>query len=242
VLGPALASVGSLYDRAIVDTGREAEFLFFVAFLVTFGFIRTSAHLIRAQVSWWPGNVNVGGTHIHHLVWGILLLMVSGYVGVAVAPPSPWHEICAVFFGIGMGLTLDEFALWLDLKDVYWGEEGRKSIDAVIVAATVTGIVLVGYTAWLDVASAVADVVFAIVGAAGLVGILFAAVNLAKEKFAVAIIGLVVFPIGLVGALRLGKPRSLWARLFYGEAKRARADARFGGVRHRALGEHGLVR
>jgi uncharacterized membrane protein YuzA (DUF378 family) len=102
--------------------------------------------------------------------------------------------------------------------------------------------VLVGYTAWLDVASAVADVVFAIVGAAGLVGILFAAVNLAKEKFAVAIVGLVVFPVGLVGALRLGKPRSLWARLFYGEAKRARADARFGGVRHRALGEHGLVR
>jgi hypothetical protein len=242
VNGVLLASIGSLYDRAIVDTGREAEFLFFVAFLVTFGFIRTSAHLIRAQVSWWPGNVNVGGTHIHHLVWGILLLMTSGYVGVAVAPPSPWHEICAVFFGIGMGLTLDEFALWLDLKDVYWGEEGRKSIDAVIVAATVTGIVLVGYTAWLDVATAVADVVFAIVGAAGVVGILFAAVNLAKEKFASAIIGLVVPPVGLVGALRLAKPRSLWARLFYDEAKRARSAVRFEAPPRRALGEHWLVR
>ena len=240
--GVLLASIGSLYDRAIVDTGREAEFLFFVAFLVTFGFIRTSAHLIRAQVSWWPGNVNVGGPHIHHLVWGILLLMTSGYVGVAVAPPSPWHEVCAVFFGIGMGLTLDEFALWLDLKDVYWSDEGRKSIDAVIVAATVTGIVLVGYTAWLDVATAVADLVFAIVGVAGVVGILFAAVNLAKEKFVVAIIGLVVPPVGLVGALRLAKPRSLWARLFYGEEKRARSAARFEGPPRRALGEHGLVR
>ena len=240
--GVLLASIGSLYDRAIVDTGRQAEFLFFVAFLVTFGFIRTSAHLIRAQVSWWPGNVNVGGTHIHHLVWGILLLMISGYVGVAVAPPPPWHEICAVFFGIGMGLTLDEFALWLDLKDVYWGEDGRKSIDAVIVAATVTGIVLVGYTAWIDVATAVADVVFAIVGAAGVVGILFAAVNLAKEKFAIAVIGLVVPPVGLVGAVRLAKPRSLWARLFYSETKRARSAARFERPPRRALGEHGLVR
>ena len=68
MLAPVIASIGSVYDRAIVDTGRQPELLFFVAFLVTFGFIRTSAHLIRAQVSWWPGNVTVGNTHIHHLV------------------------------------------------------------------------------------------------------------------------------------------------------------------------------
>jgi hypothetical protein len=113
-----LASIGSVYERAIVDTGRQAEFLFFVSFLLSFGFIRTSAHMIRAQVSWWPGNVEVGGTHIHHLVWGILLVLISGYVGVAVAPGSPWHEIVAVIFGFGTGLTLDEFALWLYLSDV----------------------------------------------------------------------------------------------------------------------------
>jgi hypothetical protein len=64
----SLASVASLYDRAIVDTGRQAELLFFVSFLLSWGFIRTSAHMIRAQVSWWPGNVTVGGTHVHHLV------------------------------------------------------------------------------------------------------------------------------------------------------------------------------
>ena len=74
------ASIGSAYQHGIVDTGREPHFLFFVAFLLTFGFIRTSAHMIRAQVSWWPGNVSVGGTHIHHLVWGILLLLICGYV------------------------------------------------------------------------------------------------------------------------------------------------------------------
>ena len=72
--------------------------------------------------------------------------------GVAIAPDSPWKEIVAVLFGIGTGLTLDEFALWLDLKDVYWSAQGRRSIDAVVVAAALSGIVLVGYNAWIDVA------------------------------------------------------------------------------------------
>src|SRR5215211_2315273 len=184
-----LASIGSVYERAIVDTGRQAEFLFFVAFLLSFGFIRTSAHLIRAQVSWWPGNVEVGGTHIHHLVWGIVTVMITGYVGVTIAPPSPWHEIIAVFFGIGMGLALDEFALWLDLKDVYWSEQGRKSIDAVIIAATITGMILVGFSAWVDVATEVEDVVVALVGGFGLVGIVATVMNLAKEKFGTAVVG-----------------------------------------------------
>jgi len=222
-----LASIGSLYERAIVDTDRQPEFLFFVAFLLTFGFIRTSAHLIRAQVSWWPGNVEVGGTHIHHLVWGILLLLAAGYAGVVIAPPSPWHEIVTILFGVGTGLTLDEFALWLNLKDVYWSQQGRRSIDAVIIAATMTGMVLVGFTAWVDVATEVEDAVFAVVGAFGVITILLAVVNLAKEKFGMAVVGLFIPPVGLVGALRLGRPHSLWARL-YREQKRARARARFG--------------
>jgi hypothetical protein len=222
-----LASIGSLYERAIVDTDRQPEFLFFVAFLLTFGFIRTSAHLIRAQVSWWPGNVEVGGTHIHHLVWGILLLLIAGYLGVAIAPPSPWHEIVTILFGVGTGLTLDEFALWLNLKDVYWSQQGRRSIDAVIVAATVTGMVLVGFTAWVDVATKVEDAVFAVVGAFGVITILLAVVNLAKEKFGIAVVGLFIPPVGVVAAMRLGRPRSLWARL-YREHKMARARARFG--------------
>ena len=158
------ASIGSAYQHGIVDTGREPHFLFFVAFLVTFGFIRTSAHMIRAQVKWWPGNVSVGGTHIHHLVWGILLLLICGYIAVAIAPDSPWREVVAVFFGIGTGLTLDEFALWLNLKDVYWESEGRKSIDAVIIAAAVSGVLLISLRSWIDVTTKVADEIQAIVG------------------------------------------------------------------------------
>src|SRR3954464_8642795 len=104
-----LGSVASAYRDGIVDTGRETQFLFFVAFLFSFGFIRTRGHMIRAQVSWWRGNVEVGGTHIHHLVWGILLLLICGYVCGSIHPGDPWREIVAVGFGIGTGLTLDEF-------------------------------------------------------------------------------------------------------------------------------------
>jgi hypothetical protein len=227
VLTPVIASIGSVYDRAIVDTGRQPEFLFFVAFLITFGFIRTSAHMIRAQVKWWPGNVSVGGTHIHHLVWGIGLMMITGYVGVTLNPPSPWYELDAVFFGVGMGLALDEFALWLDLKDVYWSQQGRKSIDAVIIVGTITGMILVGFTAWVEVATEVEDIVFALVGGFGLVGILATIVNLMKEKFGIAIIGFLIPPVGIVAAFRLGKPHSPWARMFYGDDKKARAAERF---------------
>src|SRR5215213_907447 len=172
-----IASLGSFFDVHIVDTHKLPAFIYLVFFLGTFAFIRTSAHLIRAQVRWWPGNVEVGGTHIHHLVWGILLLLSFGYVGVAVQPPSPWHEIVAVLFGIGTGLTLDEFALWLNLKDVYWEKEGRRSIDAVIIAAAISGVLLVSLRGWIDVTTRVADEIQAIVGSAGLAGVILALLN-----------------------------------------------------------------
>ena len=162
-----IASVGSEFQREIVDSGRLAAFLFFVFLLGTFGFIRMSTHMIRAQVSWWPGNVSVGGTHIHHLVWGICAMMIFGYIGVVHQPDSPWREIVTVFFAIGMGLTLDEFALWLDLKDVYWQKEGRKSVDAMIIAGCLAGMALVGFSAWVDLADDVESAVFAIVGGLG---------------------------------------------------------------------------
>jgi len=222
-----LASISSLYNRAIVDTGKQPEFLFFISFLVTFGFIRTSAHMIRAQVKWWPGNVEVGGTHIHHLVWGIILLLITGYVAIAMRPPSPWQEIDAVFFGIGTGLALDEFALWLNLKDVYWSQEGRRSIDAVIVAAAISGIVLIGFSAWIEVGKKVEDAVFTVVGTFGIVAIAFAVVNLAKERLVSALVGLFFLPVGVVIAFRLARPRSLWARVFYRGEKLKRAEERF---------------
>jgi hypothetical protein len=221
-----MASIGSVYERGVVETGKEDELFFLLAFLLSFGFIRTSTHMIKAQVSWWPGNVSVGGTHIHHLVWGILMLLIFGYIGVALQPDSPWRGITAVMFGIGTGLTLDEFALWLNLKDVYWSEQGRRSIDAVIIAACLAGLVITGFRVWVDVAGDVEASVFAGVGTVGAIGVALALVNAAKEKFGMALASLVFPLVGWVGAFRLGHPRSLWARLFYRGKKLERARER----------------
>jgi hypothetical protein len=234
-----VASLGSAYQDGIVDTGREPHFLFFVSFLLTFGFIRTSAHMIRAQVKWWPGNVEVGGTHIHHLVWGILLLLVCGYVAISIDPESPWREIIAVLFGVGTGLTLDEFALWLNLKDVYWSKQGRASIDAVVIAAAVSGLLLVSLRGWIDVTTEVADEVQAAVGGAGVLGLLLALVNAAKEKFGVAIWSILIPVLGIPSAFRLAKPNSVWAKLFYRHGKQQRSDQRFAGPRGKPFWKRG---
>ena len=238
-MDPTLASVGDLYREGIVETGREAQFLFFVSFLLSWSFIRTSAHMIRAQVSWWPGNVQVGGTHIHHLVWGILLLLLFGWLGLALDPESPWREICAVMFGIGAGLTLDEFALWLNLKDVYWEKQGRRSIDAVVVALAITGIALIGFNGWVDAATSVEDEVFTLVGGAGALALALALVNVAKEKFGMALLGFVIPLVHIAGALRLAKPNSVWAKVFYRRGKLRRSKQRFAGERGRPFWKRG---
>jgi hypothetical protein len=227
IIAAVLADVANVYNDWIVDTGKQPEFLLLLAFLASFGFIRTSAHMIRAQVRWWPGNVEMGGTHVHHLVWGILLLLVVGYSAIAFAPGSPLREVFAILFGIGAGLTLDEFALWLNLEDVYWSQKGRRSIDAVIVAGGLAGVVLLGVRAWIDVADDAAVLAQAAVGVAGSLGLAFALVNVAKGKLWTAAIGLVVPLVGPVAAVRLARPSSLWAKL-YGPDKLARARTRFG--------------
>ena len=221
-----VAGLGSAYHDAFVETGKQAELFFFVTFLLTFGFIRLSTHMIRAQVSWWPGNVAVGGTHVHHLVFGIITCLIVGYVGIAIEPDDPWREILAVLFGIGAALTLDEFALWLNLRDVYWEKEGRRSIDAVILAAVLAGLVMLGVRIWLDLAHGLADGVVAAVATFGAANLVLVMVNVAKEKFVTAAIGLFLSPVSLVGAFRLAKPHSPWARVFYRDKKMARARAR----------------
>jgi hypothetical protein len=210
------------YDQHIQVPGRETHFLILLAFVCSFGFIRTSAHMIRAQVSWWPGNVETKtGTHIHHLVWGILLLMVMGYVGIATAIPDPWFELVAIAFGIGMGLTLDEFALWLNLEDVYWKEKGRESIDAVVVTVVLLVIALLGLQFWIDVYEAVLVLSGLDRGNAWvaipiqIVGIALAIVCFRRGRKFVGLVGLFVPLVALIGALapaRGRKPASSSAR------------------------------
>ncbi len=92
--------------------GQRAGFVLLGAFLLSFLFIRTSARFMRSpKVPWWPGSVTTsGGLHLHHLVFGIGLLLLAGFLGFATSAGSPWNEILAGAFGVGAGLTLDEFA------------------------------------------------------------------------------------------------------------------------------------
>jgi hypothetical protein len=217
-LGQLWHDITRAYDQHIQVPGKETHFLILIAFVCSFGFIRTSAHMIRAQVSWWPGNVETkSGTHIHHLVWGILLLMVMGYVGIATAIPDPWFELVAIGFGIGMGLTLDEFALWVNLEDVYWKEQGRQSIDAVVVTVTLLVIALLGLQFWIDVYDAVLVLSGVDRGNAWiaipiqLVGIALAIVCFRRGRKFVGLVGLFVPLVALIGALapsRRQKPAS----------------------------------
>jgi hypothetical protein len=190
---------------------QRAGLIMLGAMLLSFGFIRFSTRMIRAEVSWWPGNVTPGGLHIHHLVFGIVAMMVAGFVGFAVQPDSPWIEVLAGLFGIGVGLTLDEFALWLYLEDVYWSEEGRRSVDAVILAAIIGGALVLGF---VPVSSEDAGSIPAILlSIAATLAICFLAAF--KGKFWSAVGGMFFSPIGIAAAIRVARPGSPWARRFY---------------------------
>jgi hypothetical protein len=213
------------------EPGREAAFLVLLAFLASFAFIRTSARLMRSpRVPWWPGSVEAGGVHLHHLVWGISLLLVAGFAAFVSDLYSPWWQISAIAFGIGAGLTLDEFALWVYLKDVYWSAEGRDSIDAVIVAAILAGLVVVGLQP-LDL-DQTGSVVAAV--SAGTVVLALAAIAFAKGRILLGAISIFVPVAGLFAAVRLARPGSPWAQRRY-RGRRAhlldRASARFGSDR-----------
>ena len=118
-----LIVVNPFGDR--LQPGPGAAVVVLVAFLVSFLAIRTSARLTRS-VSWWPGGIETeGGVHIHHLVFGICLMLFCGFLAFAAPLDSPWWHLVAIGFGVGAGFTLDEFALWVRLEDVYWSNEGR---------------------------------------------------------------------------------------------------------------------
>jgi hypothetical protein len=216
-------------DQILADE-KQGLFLVLVGFILSFAFIRMSTRLMRSpRVTWWPGSVvSDGGVHVHHLVFGIVTMMIAGTLGLAALGDAPYAEICAFLFGVGAGLTIDEFALWVYLDDVYWAEEGRASIDATVIAAAGMMLILLGFSPFSFDTGSFEETIASILGAA-LVFALVAAC-FAKQRVLHGAIGFFIFPIALYGTLRLGKPGSPWARRRYGErrpAKQAKAVARF---------------
>ena len=202
----------------------KPTFFMLVAFVVTFLVTRYVTHMIRDGRGPFRDNT-MGGVHIHHEVYGIFLLLGSGALEFAYRPEAPGGQILAALFGAGAALTLDEFALWLHLDDVYWGPEGRRSVDAVLVAVIVGGLLLTEAAPW-DVDSSDGMTVAGVLIA---VNLLFIVIALFKGRIVLGILGMLVPVLAYVAAVRLARPRSPWARRFYrsGSRRLARAHRRF---------------
>jgi hypothetical protein len=225
----AASIFSQFWNDHILAHERQGVFLVLVGFILSFAFIRMSTRLMRSpKVPWWPGSVvSDSGVHLHHLVFGIVTMMIAGTLGFAVHGDSPWAEIFGFLFGVGAGLTIDEFALWVYLDDVYWAEEGRSSIDATVIAAAAMGLVVLGVNPFST--NTEGEGVAAVIVSAALL-VLVVAVCFLKGRQLHGIIGFFLFPIAFYGACRIGKPNSAWARHRYGERrpkKQAKSERRF---------------
>jgi len=215
-----------------IPPGRWPLVCCLVAFILTFFVTRSIVRYIRSHPDdgkprkWWqPRNISAGGgLHIHHVVIGVILVMISGVsmVTLAVDGGVPEFTVAATFFGVGAALVLDEFALILHLEDVYWSEDGRTSVDAVFAAVAVAGLLILGFNPlsffdigiWRNDHSLAAR---ATVIALALLTLMLAVVVLLKGKVWTGLIGMFITPLLFIGAIRLSRPHAPWARWRYGD-------------------------
>lgn len=130
-------SLGAALHERIPDRPRRRLFVASVSFFLTFAGVRAVVYAVLHNIP--PFHfIESGGRHIHHLVFGILILLLVGYgwladIGTGENESSILlSRLMAILYGAGAALTLDEFALWLNLRDVYWSAQGRSSIDAIV--------------------------------------------------------------------------------------------------------------
>lgn len=216
------------FEHDIHDRGHLPLLCCLVAFILTFFVTRTFVRFIRHSVEngrptkWWhPRNVHVGGVHIHHVTFGVVLTLLSGLmlVTLSVDGQEPQFMLAATFFGIGAALVLDEYALILHLSDVYWSEDGRTSVDAVFAAVAVAGLLIMGLhplmfflPIWHD-ANSVA--LRAVVGGAMGLTLPLAVVVVLKGKVWTGLLGMFLVILLVIGAIRLSRPHAPWARWRY---------------------------
>jgi hypothetical protein len=207
------------YETHIYDEGKEPLLFLFLAFMVAFALCRTYTRMARTR-GW--GSGNVGGVHMHHVVPGVVLLVFCGILGFSTLTDGEIpYELVAIGFGVGAALTLDEFAMIFHLKDVYWTDEGRTSVDALLMGVALAGLLLVMSSPFgidEDSRRAGAAVFFAVVA----FNVVFAAITFLKKKPLLGTVAVLFPPAGLIGAIRLAKPGSPWAHWFY-DPTRARS-------------------
>ena len=136
----------ALYDKHFCDRRKERQLLSSSAFFLTFAAVRAITHAIRAERG--PlRNITPGGRHIHHMTFGIAGLLMVGYLWlleVGINERRLGSRLTAIAYGSGAALTLDEFALWLNLEDDYWTRQGRESIDAVVLFGSLLSLSVLG--------------------------------------------------------------------------------------------------
>lgn len=205
----------------IIDRGRLPLLVFFCGLIIGFVGIRISVRLIRARVRWWFSNVTTGDVHIHHMVFGVLLTLLSGLglIAVSVTGDQAVLSVLAGLFGVGAALVLDEFALIFYLRDVYWSREGRTSVDAVFIAIAATGMLVMGFRPLDLYFDAVSDVrghsPLVVDLLSGALNLALALIVMLKGKVWTGLIGIFAWPLLVVGVLRLARPDSPWARWRY---------------------------
>ncbi|VFA91869.1 Uncharacterised protein [Nocardia farcinica] len=219
-------------EQDVIAHGRLPLLCFLFGFILGFLIIRLSVRMIRADVRWWPGNLRAGDVHIHHMVFGVVLVLGSGLGMVAVIEDAdtPVAAALAAAFGVGTALVLDEFALIYYLRDVYWEEQGRTSVDAVFVALAVTGLLLLGFHPLSlleinDFRTSLGTVGHLVAAGFALANLAMAAVVIAKGKIWTGLFGMFFPPLLFVGALRLSRPGAPWARWRYANRRRLMARA-----------------
>jgi hypothetical protein len=228
--------------RNIVEPGKLPLLLALGSFVLCFLLTRMVTRLIRAGRGPFR-NISSGGTHVHHVVPGVVLMTVGGFGAVAGSVSGAGAYVSAVLFGVGAGLVLDEFALILYMDDVYWSERGRQSVEVVVITVALVGMLLAGFLPF-GVNSPTAGELAGrgAVVATVVVNFFFALVALVKGKPRLAILGVLVPFVALIGALRLARPGSPWASRLYRRRPRAsrraveraaRHDARWSGPRHK---------
>jgi hypothetical protein len=216
-------------EQDIVESGRLPLLCCLVAFILTFFVTRSFVRYIRYRATtglapqWWqPRNIYVGSRHIHHVVVGVVLVMVSGVTMVTIYVDGNQLEFAAaaVLFGIGAALVLDEYALILHLSDVYWEEDGRTSVDAVFAAVAVAGLLVLGLHPLMFFIAVWHDTTDSLIMRAGVIAGLIltpplAMVVLLKGKVWTGLIGMFFVVLLVIGAIRLSRPHAPWARWRY---------------------------
>lgn len=186
--------------------------LLLLGFVSAFLLTRLYTRLARAR-GW--GSGSVGGVHLHHIVVGILLVLLSGLFAFALRPGGVPLDLLAIGFGVGAALILDEFALSVHLRDVYWTAAGRHSIEVSLMWVLLGSLLLVGISPFgiHDGTEGPRIVGFVVVA----LSIVLSVVTCLKGKLTLGLLSIFLPPVGLVAALRLARPSSVWASLFYGE-------------------------